>query len=75
MNKIALQLSSVALLFIAACSNKETKEKEEKFPIAQPLVVDTSFYKEYVADIHAMHSVDIRARVKGFIENIYVDES
>ena len=74
MNKIALQLSSVALLFIAACSNTETKEKEEKFPIAQPLVVDTSFSKEYVADIHAMHNVDIRARVKGFIENIYVDE-
>ncbi|MFZ4544813.1 MAG: efflux RND transporter periplasmic adaptor subunit [Saprospiraceae bacterium] len=74
MNKIALQLSVLAIFFLAACSKKETKEKEEKYLVAQPLVIDTSFTKEYVADIHAMHDVEIRARVKGFIENIYVDE-
>jgi len=74
MNKIALQLSLLALFFLAACSTKETKEKEEKYLVAHPIIIDTSFSKEYVADIHAMHDVEIRARVKGFIEQIYVDE-
>lgn len=74
MSKLALQLSSLVLLFMAACSTKENKEAVEKYLVSHPLVIDTFFTKEYVADIHAMHNVEIRARVKGFIEHIYVDE-
>jgi len=74
MNKIALQLALLPLVLIGACTTAETKEQKEKYLVAHPLITDTSFTKEYVADIHAMHNVEIRAKVKGFIENIYVDE-
>lgn len=74
MNKIVLQLSLCAMLLLAACSNDTKKEKEEIYLVSTPLIIDTFFNQEYVADIHAIHNVEIRARVKGFIENIYVDE-
>jgi len=74
MNKIALQLALLPMVLIGACTTAETKEQKEKYLVAHPLITDTSFTKEYVADIHAMHNVEIRAKVKGFIENIYVDE-
>jgi len=74
MVKFSFQLSFVALFFITACSTKANKEKEVNYKVSKPLVIDTSFTKEYVADIHAKHNVEIRARVKGFIEHIYVEE-
>ncbi|MEQ9443717.1 MAG: efflux RND transporter periplasmic adaptor subunit [Cyclobacteriaceae bacterium] len=35
---------------------------------------DTTLYREYVADIQAVQNVELRARVQGFLERIYVDE-
>ena len=74
MNNTVLQLVLLPLFLLAACSTNETKEKEEKYLVTYPLIIDTAFTKEYVTDIHAMHNVEIRARVNGYIENIYVDE-
>jgi RND family efflux transporter MFP subunit len=63
-------------LFIAACSSKTNKEenKAEKFQVTNPVLLDTIYAKEYVAEIQSVQNVEIRARVKGFIEKIYVDE-
>ena len=36
--------------------------------------IDTSLHQHYVADIQAVKNVEIRARVNGFLEKIYVDE-
>jgi len=73
--KKAFVLLSVCAVIISACSSKkESKTKEETYLVTKPLVIDTIFPNEYVTDIHAMHNVEIRARVKGYIENIYVDE-
>jgi membrane fusion protein (multidrug efflux system) len=36
--------------------------------------MDTVFSKEYVAEIQSVQNVELRARVKGFIEKIHVDE-
>lgn len=36
--------------------------------------MDTTIYKEYIADIQATKNVEIRSRLTGFLERIYVDE-
>ncbi len=59
----------------AACnSKKETKKEIGKYTATTPLIVDTSFSKEYVAEIQSVQNIEIRAKVKGFIESINVDE-
>lgn len=46
----------------------------EKFQVINPTVIDTVYTNEYVAEIQSVQNVEIRARVKGFIEKINVDE-
>jgi RND family efflux transporter MFP subunit len=80
MKRNTCSMPVVALLlytiFIAACSSKTNKEenKTEKFQVTNPVLLDTTYAKEYVAEIQSVQNVEIRARVKGFIEKIYVDE-
>jgi RND family efflux transporter MFP subunit len=59
-----------------SCNNKENDNTTEieNFSVARPIQTDTVFSKEYVADIQAIKNVEIRSRVKGFIDNIHVDE-
>lgn len=46
----------------------------EKLPVIHPIVTDTVTTLEYVADIHSLKNVELRARVRGFMERIHVDE-
>lgn len=64
----------VVVLFTACSSEKEKKTEEATYPVTKPLVADTIITKEYIADIHSLQNVEIRARVKGYIETIHVDE-
>ena len=76
--------SAVVYLFILAiqpvillsCKQKENSstEKNSTFQVMKPLLVDTVYQQEYVAEIQALQNVEIRTRVKGFIEDIHVDE-
>src|SRR5690606_37758394 len=64
---------------VAACNNeKSTEETTETaprvLPVTSVVVRDTSLFREYVADIQAVQNVELRARVQGFLERIYVDE-
>jgi RND family efflux transporter MFP subunit len=74
MKKNALVLSIGAILILASCSTKTKTETENKFQVVSPLVMDTIYQNEYVADINALQNIELRTRIKGFIENIYVDE-
>lgn len=75
MKQTKLFLSVFALMSLLACQTKKTsKEEVESFIVTNPLVTDTSFIKEYVAEIQSIQNVEIRAKVKGFIESIKVDE-
>lgn len=38
------------------------------------MVQDTLLVKEYVAEINALQNVDIRTRIRGFVEKVHVDE-
>lgn len=64
-----------SFLLLATCSSiKETSIAQDKFSITNPIIKDTIYTVEYVADIHSLRHVELRARVSGYIEKIYVDE-
>lgn len=46
----------------------------EPFPIASPTVKDVSLVHEYVADVRAAHRAELRARFRGVIEAVAIDE-
>ncbi len=75
MIRIAL-LISLSGLFVTGCSHKEKKEEEAavKFTATSPLQTDTSFTKEYVAQIQSIKNIEIRAQEKGYLQSINVDE-
>jgi membrane fusion protein (multidrug efflux system) len=75
MNPRKLLMIVFAVISLAACKSKvETKETTGKFTVTNPLLIDTAISKEYVAEIQSLQNVEIRAKVKGFIEKINVDE-
>lgn len=59
-----------------SCTKSESKisETPDTYQVTSPIRIDTSYHVDYVSDIHSVRNVEIRARVKGYIEQIYVDE-
>ncbi|TGE06219.1 efflux RND transporter periplasmic adaptor subunit [Hymenobacter fodinae] len=51
-----------------------TNEGPPTLPVTQLTARDTVLHHDYVADIQAVRNVEIRARLEGFLEQIYVDE-
>lgn len=74
MKKQALLLSIGATIFFASCSSTNITETKEKYEVITPFVSDTVYTNEYVAEINALQNVEVRTRIKGFIETIFVDE-
>lgn len=79
MNKNILLLSVMALFVLmhSACQNStqsETEATHQEIPIVGLQLLDTIVYSEYIADIHAVKNVEIRSRVRGFLDKIHVDE-
>ncbi len=79
-NKISaklLTLLAFASLLLTACSSgkKDSRTVDVRsFPTTQPILMDTLINEEFVADIQSPQHVEIRARVRGFMEKIFVDE-
>ena len=74
-----LLLGGSALLSGCGQGNAEAGAEAANLPaVALPVMRltarDTVLTREYVADIQAVRNVEVRARVKGFLEKIYVDE-
>jgi membrane fusion protein (multidrug efflux system) len=75
MNKTILFAALLSTVLFTACSSKKEEKLEEgKYTVTSPLLMDTSFTKDYVAEIQSLQNIEIRAKVKGFIESINVDE-
>lgn len=65
----------LAIGIVVSCGTKETAIKQiSTYPIIKPVLVDTSYTSEYVADIQSVKNIEIRARVSGFIDQIHIDE-
>lgn len=75
MKKIVLLTGAMAMLCLISCTTaKQEKEAATKFVVTNPIQIDTSFTKSYVAQIRSIRNVELRAQEKGFLQNIYVDE-
>lgn len=63
-------------LWGCAAKGEAEMEKAEKMvvPVVPAVRQDVTLHNDYVAEIHAVQNVEIRARVKGFLEKILVDE-
>jgi membrane fusion protein (multidrug efflux system) len=72
--KISLLSLAAMLLLISCKTKKEEKVEAGKFSVTTPLVMDTTFTKEYVAEIQSIQNIEIRAKVNGFLETIHADE-
>ncbi|MFN8280151.1 MAG: efflux RND transporter periplasmic adaptor subunit [Saprospiraceae bacterium] len=68
---------SITFLFLlsVSCKHKEA-EKEETgiFKTTSPLKLDTSYTKDYVAQIQAVRNIELRAQEKGYLQDVYIDE-
>lgn len=65
----------IAIQIVYSCGSREEKNKSiDSFLVGNPLKTDTIFKKNYVAEIQAIKNVEIRSRIKGFIDKIHVDE-
>ncbi|RBL88760.1 efflux RND transporter periplasmic adaptor subunit [Chitinophaga flava] len=69
--------ASLLTLFVAGCVTKgESTQNEElkSLPVTSLVAKDTLLHRTYVTDIQAVQNVEIRARVNGFLDKVYVDE-
>ena len=62
-------------LLIYSCKNSRTSESsKEVIPVIKLEHTDVDVPQNYVADIHAVHFVEMKPKIEGHIEAIYVDE-
>ncbi|SHN23032.1 efflux RND transporter periplasmic adaptor subunit [Chitinophaga sp. CF418] len=74
-SKINILAMSIALGGCITRGEKISNQNElQTFPVLQLSLSDTVLHSNYVADIEAVRNVEIRARVNGFLNKIYVDE-
>lgn len=69
------------ILFLALClvsascnSKKEADKKTDTHEVVNPILKDVAYSNEYVAEIQSVKYVEVRSKLKGFIEKIHVDE-
>lgn len=73
-------IAVAAAFMVTGCSSGTATDKAAEnadtlhYPVMTLQATDTVLKKPYVADIQAHKNVEIRARVQGFLEKIYVDE-
>ncbi|MEX0883901.1 MAG: efflux RND transporter periplasmic adaptor subunit, partial [Cyclobacteriaceae bacterium] len=68
----------IFLGMLYSCNNQKQGEANsaaiKEFPVIKVVAKDTILHRDYVADINAIQNVELRARVKGFLEKVFVDE-
>lgn len=70
-------LSIAIIVVVTGCSAGNANLKKEELPVLPVIELragDTSLQRGYVADIHAVQNVEIRSKVQGYLEKIFVDE-
>ena len=65
----------LATLSMSACHPKaHAHEEHGKYLATSPLRKTTELTKEYVAQIHAIQHIELRALERGYLQGIFVDE-
>lgn len=77
MKKRSLLGAVSALLIIASCGKKQEQAPAAgpmPFPVQTVTQQDATVFEEYTANLEGQQNVEIRPKVSGFIQKIYVDE-
>lgn len=76
-----LSLTGITALFMASCSSKSDQKAgagapkgPQAFPVVQVDEINTTLESDYPATLEGQQNVDIRPKIDGFIEKIFVDE-
>ena len=67
----------IAVLFLVSCGKKQEQAAAPAaipFPVKTINIQDAVVYQEYTANLQGQQNVEIRAKVNGFIQKVYVDE-
>ncbi|SKB59111.1 efflux RND transporter periplasmic adaptor subunit [Dyadobacter psychrophilus] len=72
-------LLALSCVFAYGCTSEGASEAKKEtaiptIPVTELVPQKTEVHREYVGDIHAVRNVEIYARVKGYLEEVYVDE-
>jgi len=74
MNKSSLVWGTWLSILLISCSDKTVKNEEQTYLVMNPIIKDTTYERDYAATINSFQNVEIRSKVKGFVEDIYLDE-
>ena len=74
MKFILLMFSACTALFASSCHKETTTSTPDTFEVIQPIVQNITYQNEYVAEIQSVRYVEVRSRVKGYVEQVHVDE-
>jgi len=76
MNSKLIMISLAAALMFNSCSKKEdqTTQEQKEFPVLTINQKDTLISNSYVTDIQAAKNIEIRSRMTGLMQGIYVNE-
>jgi membrane fusion protein (multidrug efflux system) len=77
MNRFLKSCRLALLIVLSGCNHSSKKSVDltpEEFPVVEVFTRDINVPLEYVARIQAYQNVEIRARVEGYLEEIFVDE-
>lgn len=73
--KSLIFIIAIALLSVSCSKEKATtRTEEDKFLIAHPIIKPANNPMEFVAEINAKQNVEIRSKIRGFVEKVLVDE-
>ena len=68
----------VTTLILVSCSDKKSQQQQANgpmpFPVQKVVKENAITYQEYSANLQGQQNVEIRPKVNGFIEKIFVDE-
>lgn len=78
MNKKSIFSALIAVVILASCGKKQEQAQAPQGPVPFPVQTvttqDAVVYQEYTANLEGQQNVEIRPKVNGFIQKIYVDE-
>jgi membrane fusion protein, multidrug efflux system len=67
-------LFAITTLYGCKSNNTNTFTAAKKFPVVQLQTIDTVLHNDYVATIQAIQNIEIRARINGYLDDIFIDE-
>ncbi|WP_101443198.1 efflux RND transporter periplasmic adaptor subunit [Pontibacter ramchanderi] len=71
---ITLTISALVAGCTAQGGEIDNSKTETALPVTELITKDTTLHLDYVSDIQAVRHIEVRARINGFIDKIYVDE-